>query len=143
MACSAAALAIARENGAALGAEVYWIEGEGLQAGEDHGPFDLIVSNPPYLDGPLMNTLPRDIRDFEPMGALDGGPDGLALIRILVADAPRVLKSGGLLALEVAHDEQAAAVQALIDSQSALSFQQIIPDYAGIGRVVTALKEQS
>ena len=90
-----------------------------------------------------MGTLPRDIRDFEPIGALDGGPDGLDLIRDLVADAPRVLKAGGLLAMEVAHDEQAAAVQALLDSQSALSFQQIIPDYAGIGRVVTALKEQS
>jgi len=104
---------------------------------------DVVVSNPPYLDATLMGTLPRDIRDFEPIGALDGGPDGLDLIRDLVADAPRVLKAGGLLAMEVAHDEQAAAVQALLDSQSALSFQQIIPDYAGIGRVVTALKEQS
>jgi len=103
---------------------------------------DVVISNPPYLDAPLMETLMADVRDYEPVGALDGGADGLDLIRPLIEESARVLKPGGLLAMEIAHDEQAAAVQALLEQHGALTYQATIPDYAGIARVVTATRAE-
>ncbi len=76
---------------------------------------DVVISNPPYLDAPLMDTLMADVRDYEPVGALDGGADGLDLIRPLIDDSARVLKPGGLLAMETAHYEQAASIHALFE----------------------------
>ena len=55
------------------------------------GGFDLVVSNPPYVESGAIASLPPDVRDFDPHLALDGGPDGLAAYRAIAADGPRLL----------------------------------------------------
>lgn len=76
---------------------------------EECNTFDVLVSNPPYIPSSVMDTLPREVADFEPHLALDGGPDGLDIFRRLVAEAPRMLKPGGLLACELFEESLDAA----------------------------------
>ena len=67
---------------------------------------DLVVSNPPYIPSPEISSLMPEVRDFEPRLALDGGPDGLDLIRELINDSLRVLKPRGLVAFEHGHGQR-------------------------------------
>lgn len=84
-------------------------EGNFLEALERDGPPILAVAaNPPYVATQELRGLSRDIADFEPRAALDGGPDGLAAIRQLARGAGRALAPGGLLALEIGADQEAA-----------------------------------
>ncbi len=99
--------------------------------------FDIIVANLPYVPTVEWEGLPPEIRDYEPRQALDGGPDGLALIRPLTAAVPVLLKEGGMLALEVGQGQAQAVVQLLQTAQAFCSVE-IIPDYQRIGRVVAA-----
>ncbi len=69
------------------------------------GRFDLIVSNPPYIASPVIETLDREVREHDPLLALDGGPDGLEPYRILLGEAKRLLVPGGLLAVEIGYDQ--------------------------------------
>jgi release factor glutamine methyltransferase len=111
---SAEACALARENAQALGvADRLTVLHGDLFAPLPPGPtFDLVVSNPPYVaTGELAGLAPEVKR--EPRLALDGGPDGLAVIRRVVEGARGVLRPGGLLALEIG-DQQGPAVQALL-----------------------------
>jgi release factor glutamine methyltransferase len=78
-------------------------------------PVDLVVANPPYLPSALLDTLPPEVARHEPRLALDGGPDGLAVIRRIVALAGGSLVPGGALALETAGDEQVDVVAALLE----------------------------
>ena len=71
---------------------------------------DLVVANPPYLPAATLPGLPREVRDWEPRLALDGGADGTALIARLLADASRVLVAGGALTVETAGESQVDAV---------------------------------
>lgn len=65
------------------------------------GTFDVLVSNPPYIPSEVMGDLPHEVADFEPALALDGGADGLDVFRRILAEAPRMLRPGGLLACEL------------------------------------------
>lgn len=111
------ALTVARENASTLGmtARVTFAQGDLFdaltRAGVD-GPFDVLVSNPPYVTRAELPTLSPEVRK-EPVLALDGGADGLDLIRRIAAEAPRWLGPGGLLALEIG-ETQGAAVKALL-----------------------------
>jgi release factor glutamine methyltransferase len=96
---SPAALAVARRNAVRHGARVTLSCGD--LAAHLTGPFDLVVANLPYIGDGAIATLPRDVRDFEPLAALAGGPDGACLLRRLVADLPRLLAEGGVALLEV------------------------------------------
>jgi len=69
------------------------------------GPFDLIVSNPPYIASDVIPTLTPEVREHDPRLALDGGPDGLDAYRILLKESVRLLAPGGLLALEIGYDQ--------------------------------------
>ncbi|MBI5863885.1 MAG: peptide chain release factor N(5)-glutamine methyltransferase [Planctomycetes bacterium] len=111
---SEAALAVARENARRLGVEqrIEFRSGDLLAPWAGEPPFDVIVSNPPYIAERDAATLPANVRDFEPRGALFAGEDGLAIIRRLVADALPMTRPGGHLLIEVAYD-QAQAVCAL------------------------------
>jgi release factor glutamine methyltransferase len=131
--CSAAALEVARQNLASLGfgERVRLIEASGL-SGLD-GPFDLIVSNPPYVEAGVIDGLAPELR-HEPRVALDGGPDGLHAVRCLCAEAPALLERPGWLALEIGYG-QADAVQELLRAAGAAEVQ-VFPDLAGIPRVV-------
>jgi release factor glutamine methyltransferase len=111
-------------------------QGDVLTPIRSEASVDVIVSNPPYLDDALMQSLPRDVRDFEPHTALHGGPDGLDIHRRLHTQALRVLRPGGLLAVEVAGDTQAQALRALWEQGGGLQTIEIREDYAGIPRIV-------
>ena len=97
--------------------------------------FDIIVSNPPYILSNVCKTLDRSVKDHEPQLALDGGADGLDLIRPLVEQAARVLKPGGGLFLEIGYDQGPAVFQCLEDA----GFQhvKIQKDLAGLDRIVS------
>jgi release factor glutamine methyltransferase len=103
------ALAVARDNAARLGAHgVSFLRGDlydALPAG--CGPFDVIVANPPYIATGEIAGLDRDIKDFEPRIALDGGADGLAFVRRIAEGAAKRLARGGVLATEIGAGEAA------------------------------------
>lgn len=102
------------------------------------GTFDLIVSNPPYVDAATYDTLAPEITQWEPRIALTPGGDGLDAYRIIAADAPRHLSKGGRLMVEIGHD-QGRAVAALCDA-AGLSDVRILPDLNGKDRVVSAIQ---
>jgi release factor glutamine methyltransferase len=99
--------------------------------------FELVTANPPYIPSAELAELAPDIREFEPRLALDGGADGLDVLRAIVAGAARHLEAGGVLALEVGHD-QAARVVALLES-AGYGDVRVQRDYAGHERVVSAV----
>jgi release factor glutamine methyltransferase len=134
---SDAALKLARENARRQGVQITLVQGDLLGAFAPKASFEVIVSNPPYVPTAAWEQLPAEIKEYEPRLALDGGPDGLEIIRALAAAAPALLRPGGLLALEVGQG-QADAVQQLLDLSGAYSPAAIIPDYQRIGRVVLA-----
>lgn len=132
---SPAALDLARENARALGAAVEFRQAD-LLAGLEAGSADLVVANPPYVASAECERLPRTVREFEPRLALDGGPDGLALISRLVSEAARVLTSKGRLLLEIGED-QAAAVAELLCQNNRFNLT-LKSDFAGKPRVAIA-----
>ena len=91
-----------------------------------------MVSNPPYVSEGEWNALPREVRDFEPPGALLAGPDGLSVIRRLVAGAADYLLPGGALLCEIG-ETQGEAVRRL--PSGLLSFEGVAADLAGRDRV--------
>jgi len=129
---SAAALELARENLAALGVldRVELLLADGLR--QIAGSFDLVVSNPPYVESAELAKLAPELR-HEPPVALDGGPDGLDVIRQICADAPARLERPGALALEIGAG-QADAVAALLRATGAAEVEWT-KDLAGIPRV--------
>lgn len=98
------------------------------------GKFDIIVSNPPYIRTKVIETLMPEVKDYEPMQALDGDEDGLFFYRRITEEAPKYLNKGGRLYFEIGHD-QGAEVSELLKSAG---FEQIrvVKDYAGLDRVV-------
>lgn len=135
---SPAALEIARENAQTLGVapRATLIESDWFSAVP--GRFDLIVSNPPYIAQDEMAGLSADVRDWEPLGALTPGGDGLDAYRAIARGAGARLMAGGRILLEIG-PTQGAAVRALLAAQG---FHDIAirQDFDGRDRVVTALQ---
>lgn len=107
---SPAALAVARENAArnALTDRITFMEtcwADGVD-----GPFDLLVSNPPYIASAVIDTLEPEVRDHEPRMTLDGGPDGLGPYSHLFSEARRLLKPGATAVFEIGYDQGEAAL---------------------------------
>ncbi len=98
------------------------------------GPFDLIVSNPPYIASGVIPTLDQEVREHDPKLALDGGPDGLEPYRILLDEAERLLAPGGLLVVEIGYD-QAEALSRLA-GLSGLEILRVAHDLSGNPRCV-------
>ena len=109
---SAEALAVARANAERLGLEMTFVAGDLLAPLSDLPPFDLVVSNPPYIPSGDLDALAAEVRR-EPRLALDGGPDGLHIVRRLAAEAPGVLLPGGALAMEIGAGQAEAATEIL------------------------------
>ena len=139
------ALDVARENPRRLGAyNVSFVLGDLFGAIDAaglpwHPPvFELVVSNPPYIATAECETLMPDVRDFEPRLALDGGKDGLDLVRRIVRDAPRYLVPTGVLALEIGAG-QAPDVAKILEGHG---YTEIVKtkDLAGIERVVSGVR---
>lgn len=98
-----------------------------------NGKYDVVTSNPPYIETHIIPTLQEEVRDFEPLSALDGGNDGLVFYRRICSIAPQLLTSGGLLAFEIGYS-QGEAVSQLMDKD--FEEIQVIRDLAGCNRVV-------
>jgi release factor glutamine methyltransferase len=128
------AIEVARANAARIGLDVEFLIAD-LIVG---GPYDLIVSNPPYVRDADRETLQPEIVRFEPRDALLGGPDGLDIIRELVPAAAEVLVRGAVLGIEVGQG-QSRTVESLFE-RSRFNHVETIRDLAGMPRVVTGRK---
>lgn len=134
---SADALEVARANAARHEVAVDFLEGDLLEPLRAHAPFDLLAANLPYIPSADIAALAPEVR-AEPAVALDGGPDGLDLVRRLVATAPALLAGGGALVLEIG----AGQAQATADLCAAAGFIDIRRrrDLGAIERVVSAVR---
>ncbi len=131
------ALAFARRNAERHGVadRVRVVQGDLLEG--QAGPFDAVVSNPPYVPSSECPDLQAEIRLYEPVSALDGGKDGLDVIRRLVPEAADGLRPGGWLLFEFGFG-QAEGVRAIIAAEPRLELVGIKPDLSGIPRVAVA-----
>jgi release factor glutamine methyltransferase len=131
---SDAALKVARENARKCGVDTRMEFHRGRYLDEFGGPFDAIVSNPPYITSAEIAGLEREVRDHDPALALDGGEDGLDAYRAIAAQAPSRLLAGGSLHLETGAG-QAEAVRGLL-ARAGFEALAGLRDLAGIERVV-------
>lgn len=99
--------------------------------------FDAVISNPPYIRAGDLPDLPREIREHEPRAALDGGPEGMDLLRHLVQEAWRWIRPYGLLAVEISL-EQSRPLRAWTEAQGRYESVRIIKDLAGRDRFLFA-----
>ncbi len=130
------ALEVARDNAHRTGAirNLRLLEGSLFEpVGSER--FDLVTANPPYIPSAELAELPVDVRDFEPRLALDGGADGLDLVRRIASEARQRLTSGGLLALEICADQGPRALEIL--SQLGYRELELAQDLGGRDRVVS------
>lgn len=133
---SNAALSIAENNSKAHGTDLRlkllqsdWFENAA-------GEFDLIISNPPYIDSKAMKVLPREVANYDPEIALHGGEDGLSPYRIIAEHAKKYLKPNGYVVFEIGFDQGESVPEILTNrgfTQVALNF-----DIFGVARIVTA-----
>lgn len=130
------ALEVARANAAALAPRARVLAGDLFAPLAPGTRYHAIAANPPYIPEPERPTLPPDVVDHEPHLALFGGRDGLAVVRRLVAEAPRWLSPGGLLAFEL--DPLQAAEAARLCEAAGLAGAAVQRDLAGLDRLVTA-----
>ena len=141
---SSEAIRLARSNAREAGVleKVRFVTGDlfgPFRPSEGGGPFDLIISNPPYIVRSEIEGLEREVKDFEPTLALDGGEDGLGFHRKIVSESPGYLRKGGWLLLEVGQG-QADAVSGIVETGGKFDSIDKIRDLSGIERVVRARK---
>jgi release factor glutamine methyltransferase len=136
---SPGALAVARRNAVTHGVSdrMEFIQGDLFATA--FGDFDIVCSNPPYIQEEEYDLLPEGIRDYEPPGALLAGPDGVAFHRKIVREGAHRLKSGGRIFLEIG-EGQRETVTALIEETGGYDDLYFRKDYGGIDRVVSACK---
>lgn len=136
---SAAALDVARANASRHGLEgrITFSDGDLLECPAGAGPFDCIVSNPPYVRDDEFAGLPRDVRDHEPKGALVAGPTGVEVVERLVAAAVGRLAVGGWLLVEIG-PSTAEDAEASIRRHPELTPGPTLADMAGLPRIVQA-----
>lgn len=139
------ALAVARENAKRLELDAVFLEGDLFAPLADFVSekttdrlFDLVVSNPPYIETAVIETLMPEVREHEPVLALDGMEDGLHFYRRIVSEAPAHMSKGAYLFFEIGC-EQGEAVKALMQ-EGGFAQIEILKDYAGLDRVVYGIK---
>ena len=136
---SAPALRVAQRNSERHGVanRIHFLGGDLFEYVD--GEFDLIVSNPPYVRRGELSSLPAEIREWEPLTALDGGIDGLDCYRRITAEAHQHLVPGGGIILEIAAD-RGKAVADLLSRAGCRTTSLLYQDYAGRDRVIAATK---
>lgn len=128
------AIELAKENALLNDAKVEFIESDMFSA-LDERKFDVIISNPPYIVSEDIYSLQREVKDFEPSLALDGGKDGYDFYRIIARDAVKHLNEKGVLLLECGIGQAETIKNMLVDFTSV----EIIKDYENIDRIVKAV----
>lgn len=139
------ALVLAKENAKSAGIQdqIKFVNGDlfgPLHPSKERKPFDLILSNPPYIIRHEIGSLAKEVRDYEPTIALDGGEDGLEFYRHLISQAPFYLREGGWLLLEIGQDQR-EMVSKLIEEEGTFLKSECVPDLSGFERVVKAQKK--
>jgi release factor glutamine methyltransferase len=135
---SPAALAVARENAAALGLAARATLREGDWGGGLEGYFDILISNPPYIESGTVPDLAPEVARHEPVLALDGGADGLDAYRRLIPDLARLAAKDALVAMEIGQGQEKAVTGMF--AAAGLQAMGGKADLAGITRVVLARK---
>ncbi|MFH2058275.1 MAG: peptide chain release factor N(5)-glutamine methyltransferase [Pseudomonadota bacterium] len=134
------ALDLARKNGQKIVKDqVCFFAGAWFSCLQHSFCFDLIVSNPPYIPTHDIQNLQPEIKEFEPMLALDGGPDGLDCYRILLAQAHEYLVAGGILMLEIGFDQR-EGINLIVQNYPQYESIEFVKDLAGHDRVVKIKK---
>ena len=141
------ALVLAKENAESEGVrhQIEFVNGDLIGpfcASRGRTPFDLILSNPPYIVHSEIGSLAKEVREYEPFIALDGGKDGLEFYRRIITEAPLYLRERGWLLLEMGQG-QSQRVAEQIERSGAFLRPKILPDLSGIERVVKAQKTES
>jgi release factor glutamine methyltransferase len=126
------ALKVAKQNNKALKANVKLMQSDMFK--EISEKFNMIVCNPPYIESDVIATLDSSVKDYEPHLALDGGADGLDYYRILSTQAPKYLKKGGIVVMEIGYN-QGESVRQLFEGQFDVEVQK---DYSNNDRIVIA-----
>lgn len=131
------ALWAAKKNAAINNAEIVFRLGDVYSAlvPEDY-PADYIISNPPYIETAVIETLDASVKDYEPRGALDGGADGLNFYRTIIGGAEKYLSPGGAVLFEIGYDQGCAVEKILTDY--GFTDITITKDSAGHDRVIEA-----
>lgn len=138
---SGAALEVALRNAACNGVKAHFLQGDLYEAltgslEYDGTPFDIIISNPPYIASAVIDSLMEEVKDHEPAAALDGGEDGLDFYRRIIGGADKYLVPGGCILFEIGYD-QGQAVSSLLSDKGYVNIK-IVKDLAGLDRVVKA-----
>ncbi len=139
------ALVLAKENAKSAGVQhqIKFVNGDlfgPFRSSKERKSFDLILSNPPYIIRPEIGSLAKEVRDYEPIIALDGGEDGLEFYRHLVFQAPFYLREGGWLLLEIGQG-QGPLVSELIKEGGNFLKPDCVPDLSGVERVVKVQRD--
>ena len=125
------ALNLAKENAILNNAQIEFVKSD-LFTALDGQKFDLIISNPPYIKSEDINGLQREVRDFEPMLALDGGEDGLNFYREILKNAKNYLNENGVLIMECGIDQAKEIISLAVDYKDV----EIFSDLEGVERIV-------
>ena len=131
---SDSALSLAKENANSLQAEINFIKSDMFESLTEKD-FDVIISNPPYIKTEDIKSLQSEVKNFEPILALDGGQDGLDFYKNIAKNAKKHLKKGGILLLEVGFDQAEMVKNLLTDFEKV----EIIKDYENIERIIKAV----
>jgi release factor-specific protein-(glutamine-N5) methyltransferase len=127
---SEGALALAKENAALNEAEIKFVHSDLFK--KVRGRYEIIVSNPPYIPSEEISKLQREVKDFEPISALDGGVDGLDFYRQIASEVGKYIAQGGSLIMEVG----AGQAQEIIKLFKHCDYTMIMKDFAGVDRFV-------
>lgn len=135
------ALEVARENAVRNKVQdrITFRASDGFSGLESHLRFDLIISNPPYIPAAEIPMLQEEVRNYDPHSALDGGSDGLDFYRLLAAEAPAFLASGGTFFAEFGDGQEAEV--ATIFSSLGWTVEEILNDYTSRPRIIVARRQ--
>ena len=139
---SKAALKVAKKNARKNDVDVEFVESDLFKAikksffKDDENRFDIIVSNPPYIETNEIKGLQKEVKDNEPRMALDGGEDGLSFYRTISEEAKKYIKNNGILAYEIGYNQGEAVAKILRDN--GYTDVEVIKDYSDNDRVVIA-----
>lgn len=133
---SSAAIETAKKNAQNARVKITFEQGDLFEA-IGKKDYDMILSNPPYVKTVVLPTLQEEVKDYEPLLALDGGQDGLEFYRRIIAQAPVHLKRQGVLILETGHD-QGEDIKAFVRANGSFEDCAVMKDYNGHDRIVVA-----
>ena len=132
------ALEVAQRNSKELGIEVSWVQSHLFD--KVSGSYDIIVSNPPYIETSVIEGLMDEVKLYEPRMALDGTEDGLFFYREITMQAGKYLKNNGILAFEIGYNQGKAVSEFM--KENGYKEVQVLQDLAGLDRVVTGRIEK-